>query len=775
MKNQEDLVPELFVKKKKRSKKRKAGEYRDGWENLNQRGVVRLDASINGGISGVRVGEISGKGLFRVGHGLGSIGRAARRRFKKVSRDGDGDNKITNPLTGRDDLPIFDKPDVFNPGDSSPPIPATGVGVRRKKFMSQMESHIMRLSTGGIDSFELDLDDKITATLLRGRVHYWNRSGFREVKTSYRGNKFKAFATTEPKSGKNIKISGAMTSGAMKNDTPYIGDEKLIEEQAKQTEKFRRWKQRGEWKNFHVQHYDWWTFPIDKGSGPYGFMYDVSGDPLERLKKNIDYLESLRDASSMYMESVGWDMKSGLWIQTPAPNQTPVGNINQQRLFKIGRSLQIHELNDSFNSVRTFVDKLKTGGLKVGNEEYWSNPKTYVQRSSFKNSGGIVGRMGLGVSPKPFPGKNKPIDPMAPPFRTTWEERDARNAAKDKSQGDLTFDWKSEASRRDYIDRIWNGRLETGYANFNGAISPHQRNSSQSKPGFSPYLQKFLGIINDLGVHWGPSSSEGGKLLDQYGFIFGHSGTANDPEGAYAAQTRDLLGFFAPTINPELYWMRFESWIRNPFSTIRDPKTGNKVGVRYYFRDNRNKLIEEFNRRISRLYEEVALAYGYSPKDKKFIPLPEHEELSTYSPDDVMEYVRKIMDEEIIKMNLRVANVKTIEALRKELIALMLGSGRGDQAHLSDITPEWFQEYMQRNHPGYLQSAMQRHPQFLRRSLADALEAEQRSLFHDLIELILEDPSEKDLSAAEIKKMYFPEAGVSEEMIDEELNRQKRK
>jgi len=186
-------------------------------------------------------------------------------------------------------------------------------------------------------------------------------------------------------------------------------------------------------------------------------------------------------------------------------------------------------------------------------------------------------------------------------------------------------------------------------------------------------------------------------------------------------------------------------------------------------------LIEEFNRRISRLYEEVALAYGYSPKDKKFIPLPEHEELSTYSPDDVMEYVRKIMDEEIIKMNLRVANVKTIEALRKELIALMLGSGRGDQAHLSDITPEWFQEYMQRNHPGYLQSAMKRHPQFLRRSLADALEVEQRRLFHELIELILEDPSEKDLSAAEIKKMYFPEAGISEEMIDEELNRQKRK
>lgn len=70
---------------------------------------------------------------------------------------------------------------------------------------------------------------------------------------------------------------------------------------------------------------------------------------------------------------------------------------------------------------------------------------------------------------------------------------------------------------------------------------------------------------------------------------------------------------------------------------------------------------------------------------------------------------------------------------------------------------------------------MQRHPQFLRRSLADALEAEQRSLFHDLIELILNDPNEKNLSTAKIKEMYFPEAGISEEMIDEELDRQKRK
>lgn len=769
MKNQEDLVPELFTKKKKRSKKRKAGEYRDGWENLGQRGVVRLDASIDGGISGVRVGEISGKGLFRVGHGLGSIGRAARRRFRKVSRDGDGDNKITNPLTGRDDLPFFDKPDVFNPGDSSPPIPATGVGVQRKKFMSQMESHIMRLSTGGIDSFELDLDDKITATLLRGRVHYWNRSGSREVKTSYRGNKFKAFATTGPKSGRNIKISGAM-----KNDTPYIGDEKLIEEQAQQTEKFRRWKQKGEWRNFHSEHYDWWTFPIDKGSGPYGFMYDVSGDPLERLKKSINYLESLRDASAMYMESVGWDMRSGLWIQNPEPNQTPVGNINQQRLFKIGRSLQIHELTDSFDSVREFVNKLKSNGLRVGNEEYWSNPKTYVQKSRFKNSGGIVGRMSLGISPTPFKGHNQPIDPMDPSFRKTWDERDERNAIKDKKQGDLTFDWKSETSRLDYIKRLWTGRLETGYANFNDAISPNSRNENAAKKGFSPILNKLLPMINDLGFHWGSASKEGGKLLDQYGFIFGHSGSAKNPDDAYAAQARDLLGFLAPTINPDLYWTRFESWIRNPFSVIRDPKTGNNVGVRFYFDDNRNKLIEEFNKRISLVYAAVAEAYGFSPKDKPFKPLPEHEKLDTYSPNDVMEYVRKLMDEEINKINSPIADVKTIEALRKELIALMLGSGRSDPAHLEAVNPEWFEQYVQRNHPGYLKSIMKSNPQFLRRSLADALEAEDRRLFHDLIEIIMAEPSQAGLTPAEIKQMYFPEGRVSEEMIDEELRRIKR-
>ena len=67
MKSEEELVPKLFSKKKKRSRKRSIGEHRDGWENLGERGVVRIDATPVGGITGVNVGGISGKGVPRVG------------------------------------------------------------------------------------------------------------------------------------------------------------------------------------------------------------------------------------------------------------------------------------------------------------------------------------------------------------------------------------------------------------------------------------------------------------------------------------------------------------------------------------------------------------------------------------------------------------------------------------------------------------------------------------------------------------------------------------
>ena len=776
MKNEEELVPKLFSKKKKRTRKRSAGELRDGWENLGERGVVRIDASPGGGITGVNVGSISGKGMPRVGRRLSSIGRAARRKFQKVSRDGDGDGKWTNPLTGEDNLPYnpSGKPDVTDsPGSINLPSPSDTNGRQRRKFLSDMENHVMRLTTGGIDSLEVEIEDRITAMQLRGRVHYWNRPGTRDIKTSYNGNKFRAYASTGPRSGKKVTISGAMASGPLRNETPYIGDEKLIEEQANQTQKFLRWKQNDDWKNFHIEHYDWWTFPIDKGSVPYGFMYDISGEPLERLKQNQGYLASIRDAASAYVESLGWNMRTGWWISNPRPDQKPNGNINQQRLFKVGRSLQIHELNDSFNSVRHLVETLKASGMRVGNDEYWSNPSKYTPRSRFKDSDGIVGRMALGISPKAFKGHQTSIDPMDAKFRKVWDERDERNAIKSKIKNDLTFDWKDENSRRDYINKLWGRILPDEYANFANRISPQTRNSNDAKTGLSPILKDNLGLINDLGVHWTGRTSKSGQATfrDQYNSLFGHALTPMG-EDAHANQVRDILGYFAPTINPDLYWNRFESWIRNPFSVMRDPKTGNDVGVRLYFNDDRDKLVKEFNKRITRLYAAVAEAYGHRPEDKPFTPLPEHDEIDTFSQDDVLEYIRNQMNALINSPELPMNQTPTVEALRKELIEYMSVSNPQSIVNLAPITSTWFEEYLKRNQPGYLKRTLNSNPNFLRRSLADDLDADKRRDLVEMMEIVLSYPGNSDLSAERLKRSYFPEKDFTEEMIQEERDRQ---
>jgi hypothetical protein len=778
MKNEEELVPELFSKKKKRTRKRSAGEHRDGWENLGERGVVRIDASPGGGITGVNVGGISGKGVPRVGRRLGSIGRAARRKFQKVSRDGDGDGKWTNPLTGEDDLPYnpIKKPVATAASAIKPITPEESLGQKRRKFLSDMENHVMRLATGGIDSLEVEIEDRITAMQLRGRVHYWNRPGTRDIKTSYNGNKFRAYASTGPKSGKKVTISGAMGSGPLRNETPYIGDEKLIEEQANQTQKFLRWKQNDDWKNFHIEHYDWWTFPIDKGSGPYGFMYDVSGEPLERLKQNQSYLASIRDAASAYMESLGWNMRTGWWIPNPRPDQKPNGNINQQRLFKIGRSLQIHELRDSFNSVRHLVETLKSNGVRVGNDEYWANPSKYTPRSRFKDSDGVAGRMaGISLQPTVFKGSPREFNPATnTQFRILWNGRDERNVIGDDSRGDLTFDWKNDNSRRDIIEKIWSGSITSGFANFGKLISPGRKHSSSSKKGLGEVLKDNLDLISNLGVHWTPAIGKNGYpgFRDQYGTLFTHSLTADNPDSAAGEQARDLLGHFAPTVNPREYWTRFESWLRNPFSTMRGAN-GNEVGVRLFYNDDREKLIAEFNKRITRLYEAFAEGFGYNPADKPFIPLPEHEKIDNFSQEDVLEYIRNQMNALINSPDLPMYQAPTVEALRKELIEYMSVSNPQSIDNLAPITSTWFEEYLKRNQPGYLKRTLNSNPNFLRRSLADDLDANKRRGLVEMMEIVLSYPGNENLSPKELKLSFFPEKEFTEEMIQEERDRQR--
>jgi hypothetical protein len=115
----------------------------------------------------------------------------------------------------------------------------------------------------------------------------------------------------------------------------------------------------------------------------------------------------------------------------------------------------------------------------------------------------------------------------------------------------------------------------------------------------------------------------------------------------------------------------------------------------------------------------------------------------------------------------------TVEALRKELIEYMSVSNPQSIDNLAPITSTWFEEYLKRNQPGYLKRTLNSNPNFLRRSLADDLDANKRRGLVEMMEIVLSYPGNENLSPKELKLSFFPEKEFTEEMIQEERDRQR--
>jgi len=291
--------------------------------------------------------------------------------------------------------------------------------------------------------------------------------------------------------------------------------------------------------------------------------------------------------------------------------------------------------------------------------------------------------------------------------------------------------------------------------------------------GLGDVLKNNLHLIADLGLHWTPRFGKNGYpgFRNQYGVLFTHSLSAENPDDAAGAQARDMLGQFFPLANPREYWTQFEAWMRNPFITMRSTN-GKEVGVRLYYNNDREKLIAEYNKRIARLYAAVAEGFGYDPADKPFTPPAGHKTPESFSEDDVRDFIRRQMDTLINSPELPMHQSPTVESLRKEIIAYLAGANDKIENSLAPITPEWFEEYIKRNHPGYLRDTMGKKPAFLRRTEADILDADQRRQLVELMSLILDGGEDDGKTAEEIKKIYFPEGHYTVGMIEDELSRQ---
>jgi hypothetical protein len=441
------------------------------------------------------------------------------------------------------------------------------------------------------------------------------------------------------------------------NKTPWGGAKNLIKEQRRQTKKFQSWATAKDWKRFHKEHFDWWTFPIDRGSAAYGYEFTPPQEELEKLKNNIPYLDSLRRAASLYLRSMAWDMGAGDWIDNPDfdRGQEPLVNINQARLFKIGRSMQIHGLSNEFISVRRMVQSLRDAGAKVGNDEYWDNPHAYkyaplnpinsVMQQALPNpesptsGNAISGYMGMSFNPKVFSsidgGPQRFGLENEPEFRKKYDDMDAAVEAgynkymdRKKAEGGGTvknvkdairymilnseiesFFWKDDLTREEHAAFLESGTLMpktnsgTGkklrvYPASIGERKKERSGVTKEWYKVAPLFERYLGWI-------GATKSGYPAIYDLSQALTQSSSTGKRDDVTTANLIQQMLGVVDKYINPTNYTKAFEEWIRNPRIVAKD-KNGKIVGVRLAFNNDREELVKEFDRRISLIKDNLA-------------------------------------------------------------------------------------------------------------------------------------------------------------------------
>jgi len=144
------------------------------------------------------------------------------------------------------------------------------------------------------------------------------------------------------------------------NDAPYGGDESVIKDQKAQVAKFKEYANNSNWKKFHSEHYDWWTFPIDRGSIAYGERYNLAKTNIKKLRKNKEFTDSVAEAARLYTSALAWDLDKEEWIDNPdfANGQSP-SSVYGTRIWKMARSLQVLGLCKEFNSVRFMIESYR--------------------------------------------------------------------------------------------------------------------------------------------------------------------------------------------------------------------------------------------------------------------------------------------------------------------------------------------------------------------------------------------------------------------------------
>ena len=531
----------------------------------------------------------------------------------------------------------------------------------------------------------------------------------------------------DPTPGNRGGVSGRI--GRRDNPTKFVGLDTLLAKHFAQSEQFDEWEKNNDWNAFHRNHFDWWMFPIPRGSNSYGDGYNIAGEPLETLKADKRYMQSLAKSVRQYFRAMAWDIDKNDWVKDADFNngQNPIRNINSARLYKIAQSTYAHGMMDEHRSIRRMANSLINSNVRVGNEDYWTSPI------------GVSGRMALGrnINPTKFEPVGENSDPFSDNWKRVWDSRD------DMSPGypDKLWDWKNEEERREYGQKILGKKVKKGYLVWGLGDGPGKTSKvlGELSGELLPILQRDFGILHQRVGTYPAFQEPYGKILTHSASPYGQSADANI--------VRDILGKYHETLNPSEFYTRFEAWIRNPFVTIRDPKSGKDVGVRKHFNNDRQLMLAEFRSRVKNLFDSAYMREHGQTYDQWRGPEKDAVELS---PKEILSALKTTHPDVIDKSKAlipRILNANPRSMHRFHSIFSDELSLRASQEDIKLVTPGVLREIIKENTPSFDDDMVKKFPDFFEPdALADLNDSEielariiSDSLIEELIEFDEED------------------------------------
>ena len=604
----------------------------------------------------------------------------------------------------------------------------------------------------------------------------------------------------DPTPGKNVteNVSRAIT-GAMareRNADQYVGTEKVLADHFAQARIFDAWEKAHDWNAFHRNHFDWWMFPIPRGSNSYEDAYNIAGEPLEELKQNPQYMQTLKNAMRQYMLSLGWDSVNNKWVDSPEilRGQTPRNNINSARLYKIGQSAEAHGLNNELKSVTSLATELRDVGYRVGNDAYWDKQAAHF---------GISGKMADGRyerpdynDPKLFPqnlhksdrgkevtlpngekfvfsgshesstrgwihasvwidkidipnGKKKgeTIRVFARDGKTEhvlewdggeWKKKTFKKGATRKSSGgasaglsiralkrdgDITttpgskqlkdlldkldaegWDWRNEDERLSLVDKIKNSQKD---------LRGYQPWAHGEKPSLgykqNPYLDELWSHFAGLGLYTAHNRQGGhGKIGNAFIKWKNLASTPSDIN-TNASELSGILSELDDEKNPNLFNLHFEHWIRDPLTTVKDPRDGKQKGIRYVFGNDREKMLAEYKRRIAQLRNDAFTLVTGKPENEN------ETTAETISPEKIVSDLRSEnpalvqLLSSLVKSNSQ-SDVRSMDRLH--YLVMQQAQMRTSTSNLESITSDVLQTLAEQNDSSFAKMMKEKNPTF---------------------------------------------------------------